>query len=103
MAKGIAFCVRLKDDWWLEVEDFLKSTDNERIVEFKLPHKDFSKLAQYPDFQTKPIKCRLLKIILETGEIEILCTSLLESEKYKIEEFKELYHYRWNEEECLNY
>lgn len=100
MAKGIEFCVRLKDDWWLEVQDFLKSTDNERIVEFKLPKKDFEKLASYPDFQAKKIKCRLIKVVLETGEIEILCTSLIDGEKYKTEEFKELYHYRWNEEEC---
>ncbi len=99
-AKGIEFCVRLKQDWWLEVNDFQNSNEKERIVEFYLPKKDRDKLIEYPDYQSKAIKCRLLKIELSTGEIEILCTSLLESEKYKLEEFKELYHYRWNEEEC---
>lgn len=38
-------------------------------------------------------------MILSTGEVEILCTSLLEVEKYKIEEFKDLYNQRWNIEE----
>lgn len=98
-AKGIEFCVRLKDDWWLEVEEFLKSDEIEKIVEFNLPKKDIGKLAEYPEYQDKTIKCRLIKVILQTGEIEILCTSLLDGEKYKTEEFKELYHYRWNEEE----
>jgi len=99
-AKGIEFCVRLKYDWWLEVNAFLKTDDNESIVEFKLPQKDFKKLNQYPDYQENTIKCRLIKVILNTGEVEILCTSLIDAEKYKIEEFKELYHYRWNQEEC---
>jgi hypothetical protein len=100
MAKGIEFCVRLKDDWWLEAQEFLNSDDQEKIVEFHLPKKDFIKLAQYPDYQSKTIKCRLIKVVLDTGEVELLCTSLLDREKYKKEEFKELYHYRWNEEEC---
>ena len=46
------------------------------------------------------ITCRLIKIVLETGEKEILCTSLTDAEKYQYEEFDSLYHYRWNEEEA---
>jgi hypothetical protein len=42
----------------------------------------------------------LIKIVLGTGEKEILCTSLTDSEKYLHEEFDSLYHYRWNEEEA---
>lgn len=99
IAKEIGFCVRLKDNWWNEVKEFVKSTDNERIVKFKLPKKDRDKLSDYPEFIDTEIECRLIKVVLENGEIEVLCTSLINQEKYPIEDFKELYHYRWNEEE----
>jgi hypothetical protein len=36
---------------------------------------------------------------LPNGEKEILCTSLLDSEKYIFNEINKLYHYRWSEEE----
>jgi hypothetical protein len=99
MAKEIGFCVRLKDNWWLEVNEFMKSADKERIVKFKLPKKDRDKLSEHPEFIDTEIECRLIKVVLDTGETEVLCTSLIDQEKYPIEDFKELYHYRWNEEE----
>jgi len=41
IGKGIEFCVRLKDDWWLEVNDFMANLlELERIVTFDLPKKD---------------------------------------------------------------
>lgn len=99
VAKKVDFCVRMKDNWWLEVNDFVKSNDNERIVEFTLPKKDYKKLTGYENFIGKPIKCRLIKVLLETGETEILCTSLLDPIKYKTEGFGLLYNLRWNHEE----
>ncbi|MGB5553356.1 MAG: IS4 family transposase [Flavobacteriaceae bacterium] len=99
-AKGIEFCVRLKDNWWLKVKEFTESDEKERIVTFTLPKKDRKKLAGYPDMQDSAITCRLIKIELTNGEKEILCTSLVEQEKYLYSEFDKLYHYRWNEEEA---
>lgn len=100
MAKGVDFCVRMKKDWWKVVETFTNSNDTERIVSFKLPKKDHKKLSDFPEIIDQEIKCRLVKIELESGEIEILCTSLIDTLEYKHEEFKELYHFRWNEEEA---
>lgn len=100
MSKGIEFCVRLKDNWWLKVEDFVNSQEQERIIKLKLPKKDWEKLSEYPDVRETEISCRLIKVELDNGETEVLCTSLLDTEKYDIEEFKRLYHYRWNEEEA---
>ncbi len=99
-ARGVEFCVRMKEDWWLTVKEFTESTDQERIVTFSLPKKDRKKLADYPDIMDQTITCRLIKIELETGEKEILCTSLTDMEKYEYVEFDSLYHYRWNEEEA---
>lgn len=100
MAKGVHFCARMKDDWWLEVDKFQKSGLKEQIVSFKLPKKDRKHLKDYPEWYEREIQCRLIKIELENGESEILCTSLTDMDKYLYDDFEQLYHYRWNEEEA---
>lgn len=99
MAKGIRFCMRMKEDWWLSVKDFMESGEKERIVTFKLPKKDRPLLKDYPEMFDKQIKCRLICIELENGEKEVLCTSLTDMEKFPHEDMAELYHFRWNVEE----
>ncbi len=98
-ARGIEFCVRLKENWWLAVNDFVQSKEKERLVTFRLPKKDRKKLGDYPHMQDNEIICRLIRIELDNGEIEVLCTSLTDTEKYLHQEFDSLYHYRWNVEE----
>lgn len=46
-------------------------------------------------FEFQSFTLRLVKIILESGEIEILATSLTDEEKYPTEIFKNLYFLRW--------
>jgi len=48
---------------------------------------------------TEPLRIRLLRVELESGEPEILVTSLLDEEKFPHELFKELYFMRWPIEE----
>ena len=98
-AKEIDFCVRIKENW-LVVREFMETNQQEQLVSFKLPIRDIDKLAQYPDYQNITIECRLIKVLLTTGETEILCTSLKDSEAFKVELFDELYRLRWNEEEA---
>lgn len=99
MAKGIQFCMRMKLDWWLAVKRFSESDNVSEIVEFSLPKKDQELLKDYPDLFNQKISCRLVKVDLPDGGIEVLCTSLFDEEKYPVEDIGELYHYRWNEEE----
>lgn len=101
-AKGIEFCVRLKENWWLKVDDFNKSQEVERIVTFTLPKKDRKKLDGFPAYQQEgvTITCKLIKIKLETGENEILCTSLTDERIFLHQDFCELYNSRWGEEEA---
>ena len=47
----------------------------------------------------KQVKCRLVKVKDEQGNIQVLCTSLLDPVKYKLEELGELYRIRWAIEE----
>jgi hypothetical protein len=98
-SKGIHFCVRMKEMGWQEVADFCMRDENDKQVIFKLsPNQIKEYSGQYPGLPTE-IKCRLIKITLENGTEEILCTSLIDSEKYKYEDFKDLYHLRWGVEE----
>jgi len=99
-AQNVEFCVRMKGSWWKEVRKFRESGEKQRIVTFTLPDKDQKKLSQYPKSASKPIKCRLIRVELDKGEVEILCTSLIDTKQYPQEQFKELYHFRWNEEEA---
>lgn len=101
LAKNLHFCVRMKDNWWLEVDKFSKSGLNEQIVTFKLPKKDRKLLKGFPEWYDKEIECRLIKVELPAGENEILCTSLTDMETYLYDDFTQLYHYRWNEEEAF--
>jgi hypothetical protein len=39
MGKGIEFCMRMKENWWLEVKDFVESGQKEKLVRFRLPKK----------------------------------------------------------------
>jgi len=41
------------------------------------------------------ITVRFLRVILSTGEVEVLVTSLLDDDKYTTQMLKELYHLRW--------
>jgi len=47
----------------------------------------------------KEIRCRLVCVELGNGKKQVLCTSLVDTEKYPHEEFCELYHFRWSIEE----
>lgn len=98
-ARGVEFCIRMKEDWWLSVKEFMESGEKEREVEFKLPKKDYALLEDYPGTIKESIRCRLLCVELENGEKEVLCTSLLDTDKYTHEDLTELYHHRWNVEE----
>jgi hypothetical protein len=98
-ARGIGFCMRMKENWWLNVKEFSESGREQQFVSFRLPQKDRELLKDYPWMYEKVIKCRLVSISLPNGEKEILCTSLMDRGKYPVEDIAELYHYRWNEEE----
>jgi len=99
-AKGIHFCIRLPENWWLAAKDFIKSSDTDREVRFKLPIKDRDKLSDYAELWNEKLTFRLVKVVKEDGTVEVLCTDLLDKDKYKKEDFQELYHLRWNIEEA---
>ncbi len=99
VAKGIGFCMRMKEDWWLDVKKFSESGKQEDVIRFRLPKKDRPLLQDYPGMWEKEVECRLVCVDLPNGEKEILCTTLMDTKKFPVEDIVELYHYRWGEEE----
>lgn len=87
------FCFRMKKDWWKVVERFYNSEDNDQIITISLPNKDIEK-ARKLGIEARQIKCRLVKILLDSGETEILLTSLTD-QSVSMEDLKELYGLRW--------
>jgi len=95
------YIVRVQRNFGPDVDSFWDSEENERIVEVQeLPKKSKKKLQELGiDF--KPFKFRLVKIMLDTGEIEVLAAPLLDSEKFNLTFLKETYELRWGIE--VNY
>ena len=99
LQQGADVCARMPiDKWTVLVGNFLATGLQEQIVEFK-PGWDAKKKCRQYDLPTTPIKLRLIRVELDTGETEVLATSLLDMQLYPYEVFKELYHQRWPVEE----
>lgn len=96
LKKRVDFCFRMKENWWTPVKEFRKSNKRQKVVSINIS----KKLQKELGLNCTVLKVRLIKIVLETGEIEILCTSLKDSKKYPYKEFQELYHLRWGIEEA---
>lgn len=97
--RGIEFCVRMKENWWLPVRKFEQSGKQDQVVEFELPEKNWNLLIEYPDLKQK-MRFRLICFELPNGDKEILCTSLLKKSKYLYSQIVDLYHLRWGVEEA---
>lgn len=100
ISQGVDFCMRMKGSWWKEVRAFRESDQQEVLVEFELDKKEHKNLKGYQQPIAKKVTSRLIKVVLDTGEVEILCTSLTDTESYPHDQFAGLYHKRWNEEEA---
>jgi len=72
---------------------------NSKIIELDVVNKEKKYEEKYwiklDNKLTKTIKVRFVRVVLNTWEVEVLATSLLDEEKYKSELFKELYFKRW--------
>lgn len=90
--------VRCPTNSFVAVNEFRVSDDTERIVTIELP--TTGKTRKYVREHNLPesVKARLIKFTLDTGEVEILLTTLCDRRRYPTAEFKEVYHWRWNEE-----
>ncbi len=95
---GVEFCIRVPISASNIIENFVKSGEKERIVEISCPHSSKKKCLEL-GLDLEPIKCRLVRVELDNGTIEILITSLLDMNDFPHCIFKGVYHLRWPVEE----
>lgn len=93
--KNKDFVVRMQRNSIQEIQDFFHSDKISKIIEItELGNKSDEQIKNLGlDF--KPFNIRLVKVILDNGEVEVLATSLLDEKKYPASEFKWLYGKRW--------
>jgi hypothetical protein len=92
------FCARMPAGVWGEVDRFLATGLNEQIIDLS-PCQTALAECQARHLPTAPLKVRLVRIELESGEVEVLLTSLLDRAQFPLSVFKDLYHHRWPVEE----
>jgi len=89
------FIVRMARNSITEVQNFFSSEEESKIIEITKLHIDSKNQLKKLGLEFNPFKIRLVKVILDNGEVEVLATSLLDEKKYPSKEFKWLYFKRW--------
>jgi hypothetical protein len=100
--RGIPFLARMDGTQWPCVERFLQSGQTEMTVTLQVSEAA-RRQAQAASMQLidKTVTFRLIRVLLPTGTVEVLATSLLDPQAFPAEDFKSLYHARWNIEEAF--
>lgn len=96
------FVIRCRSNFNLEVSNFVKSEKNSEIIEVEAGKYAVRQLRKkgYKITSRTTIKIRLVKIQLNTGEIEVLLTNLYDENIYSLKTLKFLYNLRWKIETC---
>lgn len=96
--KNINYCSRVTLDSHNLIKEFIKTGKQEETMLFPCTEKTLRRCRK-EKWPTDPIKIRLIRIELPTGEAEVLMTSLLDQERYPHQCFNKLYQQRWAIEE----
>ncbi|MFT3720900.1 IS4 family transposase [Pseudorhodoferax sp.] len=100
-ARKVNFCARIDACGWPDVVRLLRSSAREIVLTHRLrPDTRRAVLALgLPCPET--IELRLVKVLLPNGHIEVLATSLVDTERYRADTFSALYAKRWAIEEAF--
>jgi hypothetical protein len=98
--KKLDFCIRLKACGSTFAKEALSNPSNDFITEW-IPSETSRLSNKKHDLDVNPILVRITKITLNTGEIEVLVSSLLDLKQIKEADIKELYSLRWGVEEGI--
>lgn len=92
------FCVRMTVSEWKAVQKFALSGEEEQYVLLR-PGYEAKKKCLVQSVSTNPIRLRLVRVKLSTGETEVLATSLFDRTRFPASLFQALYRNRWPVEE----
>jgi Transposase DDE domain len=100
--RGLPFLARMDGNQWPAVERFLRSDQSEAVITQPVSAQA-RRQAQAVGMTLidKTLTLRLIKVVLSTGHIEVLVTSLIDTQTYPAQAFAELYHARWHIEEAF--
>lgn len=96
--QAIPFCMRATATYSPAVEEFVRSGRAAHIVDLVAGSAARAECRRR-GLSLEPVRIRLVRVALKTGEVEVLMTSLLDTATYPAEVFGELYHQRWGIEE----
>ena len=96
VARQCHFVIRFPRQSFTAVNAFWAAPAVEQVVTLAVT----SKARAYVAKQQLPttLRVRLVKVVLATGEVEVVGTDLLDAATYPATEFKEVYGWRWNQE-----
>lgn len=95
-SEGRPFCIRMSTGISNFAKEVMADSRMDFITEW-VPSKSERETSQSSD----PVRVRVTKAVLETGETELLVSSLLDMELFKTEDLVELYDMRWVVEEGI--
>ncbi len=84
--QGADFCARIQLKRWKIVRQFYNSGKKEKIISLT-PFPSSIKQCKEMGLDLKPLKLRLIRIELETGEAEILITSIIDKQTFTHNQF----------------
>ena len=98
LSRKTHFCARLTVSEWKVAQRLAASGKQEQYVLLH-PGYEAKKKCQELHLPTAPIRVRLIRVELSSGEVEVLATTLLDRTRFPASLFQALYHYRWPVEE----
>jgi hypothetical protein len=93
ISQGGNFCARISNKWKI-VQTFIESGLDQDFVDIDASYQSIKECNEM-GLGVAPLHLRLIRVELDSGEIEVLITSLTDKKKYPKEIFKDLYHKRW--------
>ncbi len=91
------FCARISRKWVI-VRKFINSGKKEKVIQLKAASSSIKYCREIGE-NIEPLTLRLIRVELDSGEVEVLITSLVDKQAYSRNLFAELYHKRWPVEE----
>jgi Transposase DDE domain len=96
VARQCHFVIRFPRQSFTAVNTFWIAPEPEQVVTLEVTSKARGYVAQQ---QLPPrLEVRLIKVVLPTGELEVVGTDLLDTQTYPVAEFGEVYGWRWGHE-----
>ena len=97
MQRGAKFIMRARKNENKAVSRFLSSAATDLTADWHPGYDSLKKLramGMMIDRETA-IRIRMVKVVLDSGETEVLITNLYDTQSFRAESLKEAYHFRW--------